>query len=157
VEYTSYLSAEGSEFSLKAYRGTNHEVHATYKKDEIEATIVLKLQDNHPLRAPAIVSETRLGVNEATWRKWILSMTTLLLTQDGRLVDAAVLWQKSLDKHFEGIELCPICYSVFHSSNLSTPNMTCKTCKSTYHSLCLYKWFNSSHRNECPMCKSIFN
>jgi len=42
VEYTSYLTPDGSEFSMRAYRGGSHEVHATYKKDEIEATIILK-------------------------------------------------------------------------------------------------------------------
>jgi len=157
VDITSNLTPEGASFSVKAFRGSSNEVIATYKKDEIEATIVLTLADSHPLRAVTVSSSHRLGVNEATWRKWLLSMTTLLLTQDGSVLDAVLLWKTSLENYFAGVELCPICYALFHSSNFSIPNLTCKTCKTKFHGACLYKWFHTSLKNECPMCKTLFN
>uniref|UniRef100_A0A6B2LIL2 E3 ubiquitin-protein ligase listerin n=1 Tax=Arcella intermedia TaxID=1963864 RepID=A0A6B2LIL2_9EUKA len=157
TEFTSNLTPEGATFSVSCVRGSSNQVVATYKKDEVQATIVLALADNHPLRAVAINSSNRIGVNEATWRKWLLSMTTVLLTQDGSVLDAVLLWRSSLDNFLEGVELCPICYALFHSSNYSIPNLSCKTCKSKFHGACLYKWFHTSMKNECPMCKTLFN
>lgn len=55
----------------------------------------------------------------------------------GTVLDAALLWQNSLNKHFDGTELCPICYALFHASNYSLPTMPCKTCKTKFHSACL--------------------
>jgi len=157
VPSSSNLTPDEAQFTVKALRGTNNEVQATFKKDEIEVTITLSLPESYPLKPVTISSSRRIGVNEPTWRKWLLSMTTLLLTQDGGVLDAALLWQTNLDNYFKGIELCPICYSLFHSSNFSVPNLSCKTCKSKYHGACVYKWFHTSQKNECPICKTIFN
>jgi E3 ubiquitin-protein ligase listerin len=55
--------------------------------------------------------DKRAGISDAQWRKWTLSMATVLLTQDGNILEAVMLWKQSLDKHFEGVEVCPICYS----------------------------------------------
>jgi len=157
IEYTSNLTPEDSQFTVKALRGTSNEVQATFKKDEIEVTITLSIPDSYPLKPVTVSSHRRIGVNEPTWRKWLLSMTTLLLTQDGGVLDAALLWQTNLENYFSGVELCPICYSLFHSSNFSVPNLSCKTCKSKYHGACVYKWFHTSQKNECPICKTVFN
>jgi len=155
--YTSNLTADASKFTVTGWRGSINEVHAAYEKDEVVAEIVLVLADNYPLRAVTVTSKHRMGINESTWRTWLLSMTTLLMTQDGTVLDAALLWQNSLDKHFDGTELCPICYALFHASNHSLPSLPCKTCKTKFHSGCLYTWFNNSHKNECPICRSPFS
>jgi len=81
-------------------------------------------------------------------------MTTLFLTQDGSILDAVLLWKQNLDRYFEGVECCPICYSVFHISDYSLPGMTCKTCHNKFHSACLYKWIRVSHDSTCPLCRS---
>ena len=59
-----------------------------------------------------------------------------------------------MDKLFEGIECCLICYSVFQASNNALPRLACKTCKNKFHSACLYKWFNTSHKSNCPLCQT---
>eukprot|EP01121_Diplochlamys_sp_Union-15-3_P007102 TRINITY_DN1776_c0_g1_i1.p1 TRINITY_DN1776_c0_g1~~TRINITY_DN1776_c0_g1_i1.p1 ORF type:complete len:116 (-),score=4.08 TRINITY_DN1776_c0_g1_i1:42-389(-) len=112
---------------------------------------------SYPLKSVNFVSSHYMGVTEQTWRKWVLSMTTLLLTQDGTILDAVLLWKHNLDRHFEGVDVCPICYSIIHASNYSIPNLACKTCKNKYHSACLYKWFLTSKKNLCPLCKTPFN
>ena len=41
--------------------------------------------------------------------------------QDGTLPEALALWRRNLDKEFEGVEPCPICYAVIsldHSRSL---------------------------------------
>eukprot|EP01128_Nolandella_sp_AFSM9_P010601 TRINITY_DN7358_c0_g1_i1.p1 TRINITY_DN7358_c0_g1~~TRINITY_DN7358_c0_g1_i1.p1 ORF type:complete len:300 (+),score=49.53 TRINITY_DN7358_c0_g1_i1:117-902(+) len=156
VEYSSYLTPEGSTFTIKALPSSN-QIEATYEKDDVTAVMMLTISANPPLRVVKATPQRRIGVKESTWKKWLLSMTTLLLTQDTPVVQAIVKWQKALDKRFDGVELCPICYSVFHAQSLATPNRSCSTCNTTYHSACLYKWFHVSHKNECPMCKSSFS
>jgi hypothetical protein len=142
------------EFKIKA--SSIGEVVASYQKDEVELSITLKLSSAHPLK-PVNVTMSHKAVSEALWRKWLLSMRSMLLTRDGSVLDAVLLWRDYLDRHFEGVECCPICYAIFHISNYTLPNLACKTCKNKFHKACLYKWFNTSHNNECPLCKTPFN
>lgn len=118
--------------------------------------VSIRIPHSYPLQSVKIEYSQKMGVSENVLRKWLLSMTTLLLTQDGSILDAVLLWKTNLDKHFEGVEVCPICYSLFHVSNHSLPNLACKTCKNKFHSACLYKWIKVSHKNDCPLCKTPF-
>jgi len=144
------------DFNMKASAPHIGEVMATYRKDEVELSMTLKLSPAHPLK-PVTVTMSHKSVTDALWRKWLLSMRSLLLTRDGSVLDAVLLWRGYLDKHFEGVECCPICYAIFHISNYSLPDLACKTCRNKFHKACLYKWFNTSHHNECPLCKTPFN
>lgn len=47
------------------------------------------------------------------------------------------LWKNNVDKRFEGVEDCMICFSVIHGSNYSLPKKGCRTCKKKFHSACL--------------------
>lgn len=76
--------------------------------------------------------------------------------QNGALAEAIRIWKRNFDKEFEGVEECPICYSVIHTVNHSIPRLACKTCKHKFHSACLYKWFSTSHKSTCPLCQSPF-
>lgn len=67
-------------------------------------------------------------------QKWMLMMKSLLLNQNGNIKDILVRWKDNLDKVFEGIEECPICYYVIHSSTGELPKLSCKTCKYKFHS-----------------------
>ena len=64
--------------------------------------------------------------------------------------------ENNLDKEFEGIEECPICYYIVHSSTKELPKLPCKTCKHKFHCSCIHRWFNTSNKSECPVCKSQF-
>eukprot|EP01087_Luapelamoeba_hula_P013884 TRINITY_DN4004_c0_g1_i5.p1 TRINITY_DN4004_c0_g1~~TRINITY_DN4004_c0_g1_i5.p1 ORF type:complete len:859 (+),score=105.27 TRINITY_DN4004_c0_g1_i5:1211-3787(+) len=130
------------------------EVVATYEKDEMHMSIVLRLPPSYPLRTVEIECKKKMGLSDSQWRKWVLSMTTLFLTQDASVLDAILLWKQNLDKHFEGVESCPICYSIFHITDSSLPKLSCKTCHNKFHSACMYKWIRVSHNTECPLCKS---
>jgi len=137
-------------FDAKACEVTR-KVTSTYDEDDTKLTIILNLPVSYPLK-PIEVEGNKTGVPEAQWRKWMLSMHTLLFTEDASLLDAILLWKNSMDKLFEGIESCLICYSVFHQNGL--PRLGCKTCHNKFHSACLYKWFNSSHKSNCPLCQT---
>lgn len=57
--------------------------------------------------------------------------------QNGSIMEGLALWKNNVDKRFEGIEDCMICFSVIHGSNYSLPKKGCRTCKKKFHSACL--------------------
>ena len=79
-----------------------------------------------------------------------------LFMQNGAIAEAIRTWKSNFDKEFEGVEECPICYSILHTSNHSLPRLACKTCKHKFHGACLYKWFSTSNKSTCPLCQTPF-
>uniref|UniRef100_A0A8C2Z581 E3 ubiquitin-protein ligase listerin n=1 Tax=Cyclopterus lumpus TaxID=8103 RepID=A0A8C2Z581_CYCLU len=77
-------------------------------------------------------------------------------SHNGSIMEGLALWKNNVDKRFEGIEDCMICFSVIHGSNYSLPKKGCRTCKKKFHSACLYKWFTSSNKSTCPLCRETF-
>lgn len=57
--------------------------------------------------------------------------------QNGSIMEGLALWKNNVDKRFEGVEDCMICFSVIHGSNYSLPKKACRTCKKKFHSACL--------------------
>lgn len=133
----------------------NLNISCVYEKDEVKLDVQLTIPEIYPLKSLIISSKKKMGVNEEQYRKWILNMTQVLFTTEGSIWESINLWKNNLDKHFDGVEACPICYSIVHSSNQSLPKIACKTCKNKFHSQCLYKWFSTSGNNTCPMCRSV--
>ncbi|PIA58085.1 hypothetical protein AQUCO_00500192v1 [Aquilegia coerulea] len=132
------------------------EVVATYKKEETGMDLVISLPLSYPLRPVDVVCTRSLGIAEQKQRKWFLSMIAFVRSQNGALAEAIRRWKNNFDKEFEGVEECPICYSIVHTSNNSLPRLACRTCKHKFHSACLYKWFSTSHKSTCPLCQSPF-
>ena len=76
--------------------------------------------------------------------------------QNGSVVDGLALWKRNVDKCFEGLDDCMICFSVVHAATYALPRLQCKTCHKRFHSACLYKWFSTSHNSACPLCRNLF-
>ncbi|CAN0179323.1 unnamed protein product [Ectocarpus sp. 6 AP-2014] len=131
-------------------------VVASYLKEECTLEAVIQLPPDYPLRNVEVTCSKRMGVSESRWRQWVLQIVTLLSLQDGSVLDAVMMWKKNVDKEFEGVEPCVICYSVLHPKSMDLPQMTCKTCNNRFHSSCLYKWFHTSHKNKCPICQQTW-
>ncbi|KAA8549476.1 hypothetical protein F0562_001160 [Nyssa sinensis] len=142
-------------FSVSVSKSAN-EVVATYTKDETGMDLVIRLPAAYPLRAVDVDCTRSLGISEVKQRKWLMSMLSFVRNQNGALAEAIQIWKSNFDKEFEGVEECPICYSVIHTANHSLPRLACKTCKHKFHSACLYKWFSTSHKSTCPLCQSPF-
>ncbi|XP_051134250.1 E3 ubiquitin-protein ligase listerin isoform X2 [Andrographis paniculata] len=142
-------------FSISVSKSAN-EVVATYTKDETGMDLVIRLPPSYPLRLVDVESTKSLGISEVKQRKWLMSLMAFVRIQNGALAEAIRSWKSSFDREFEGVEDCPICYSVIHSVNHSLPRLACKTCKHKFHSACLYKWFSTSHKSTCPLCQSPF-
>ena len=70
------------------------------------------------------------------WMKWMLQLLTfinsqaqqprhrwpaLTAAQNGSILDGLLLWKSNIDKYFEGVEECAICYSIIHGTNCQLP------------------------------------
>ncbi|XP_029435039.1 E3 ubiquitin-protein ligase listerin [Rhinatrema bivittatum] len=137
-------------------RSATREVIATYSVDDIFIELIIQLPPNYPLGSIAVESGKRVGVAVQQWRNWTLQLNTYLTHQNGSIMEGLALWKNNVDKRFEGIEDCMICFSVIHGSNYSLPKKACRTCKKKFHSACLYKWFTSSNKSTCPLCRETF-
>lgn len=137
-------------------RSAAREVIATYSVDDIFIELVIQLPPNYPLGSITVESGRRVGVAVQQWRNWMLQLSTYLTHQNGSIMEGLALWKNNVDKRFEGIEDCMICFSVIHGSNYSLPKKACRTCKKKFHSACLYKWFTSSNKSTCPLCRETF-
>lgn len=138
--------------TIKA-RPSAKEVYAIYTRDEFKMELTIKLPLNYPLGPVQIDGGKRVGVTDVKWRSWLLQLTTFLAHQNGPILDGVDLWRKNIDKRFEGVEKCTICFSILHS-NYQLPKKKCQTCANMFHNLCLYKWFESSGNSTCPLCRN---
>lgn len=143
---------------------TLKEVTASYTIDEASLDITFNFPSNYPLRQIEIEAGIGkvVGVPEAKWRAWILSITVLLISQNGSIYDALNIFQKNVSLHFEGVEDCAICkmtyslmlgYSIIGVLDNTLPSKQCKNCKHKFHSACLFKWFKTSNQSTCPLCR----
>lgn len=98
----------------------------------------------------------QMGLAESQLRRWMLSMTALLRSQNGALSAAIDLWHSNCARQFEGVEECLICYSIIQAEGGQLPKLSCRTCSKRYHKTCLYKWFRSSSKSVCPHCQSTW-
>uniref|UniRef100_A0A4W4E3K3 E3 ubiquitin-protein ligase listerin n=1 Tax=Electrophorus electricus TaxID=8005 RepID=A0A4W4E3K3_ELEEL len=137
-------------------RSATREVIATYSVDDIFIELVIQLPQNYPLGSISVESGRRVGVAVQQWRNWMLQLSTYLTHQNGSIMEGLSLWKNNVEKRFEGVEDCMICFSVIHGSNYSLPKKACRTCKKKFHSACLYKWFTSSNKSTCPLCRDTF-
>jgi len=146
---------KSSKMSVKA-RPTAREVAATYSIEDISFELVVRLAENHPLGTVTIETGRRIGVKPQQWRDWLLQMTTFLTHQNGSILDGLILWKRNIDKKFEGVEECYVCFYIVHGTTYHLPTKVCRTCKKKFHSDCLYKWFTTSGHSTCPLCRSMW-
>jgi hypothetical protein len=96
------------------------------------------------------------GDSSSRNRRWVLQIIQMLAQQDGNVMDAVLLWKRNVEKEFEGVEACPICYSILHPKNMCIPSLACPTCNNKFHNECLYTWFKSSGKSKCVICQQPF-
>ncbi|KAK9159226.1 hypothetical protein Scep_005800 [Stephania cephalantha] len=113
-------------FSVSVSKSAN-EVVATYKKEETGMDLVISLPASYPLRPVDVDCTKSLGISDLKQRKWLMSMIAFVRSQNGALAEAIRTWKSNFDKEFEGVEECPICYSIIHTANNSLPRLACKT------------------------------
>ncbi|RZF45698.1 hypothetical protein LSTR_LSTR004993 [Laodelphax striatellus] len=135
-------------------RPVAREVAAVYTVEDSRTEIVIQLSVNHPLRPPKVESE-KCMVSSAQTRHWVMKLSSFLSHKNGSIWDGLILWKNDLDKKFEGVEECYICFAIL-CNNQQLPKLVCQTCKKRFHSKCLYKWFTTSNKSSCPICRNDY-
>jgi hypothetical protein len=132
---------------------TSREIAATYIQDDFTLKVLIVLPSFFPFRSAEVDCSKTLGVPQSRWKRWSLQITMMLNAQGGTLQDALILWKDNVDKEFEGVEPCPVCYSVLHVKTHKLPSLQCKTCNNRFHVECLTEWFRSSGKSHCVLCQ----
>ena len=56
-------------------------------------------------------------------RRWIVQIRSMIASQNASLLDAILLWKENVDHEFNGLDPCPICYSVVHVTRHTLPRL----------------------------------
>lgn len=129
---------DDNEFTVKTLKAAG-EVTATYRVDEQNMQIAIKMPSNFPLRQIDVEGVQKVGVNDKQWRGWMFAVAAVIGSQNGNIVDALTVFKRNVNLHFNGVEDCTICYSIISIQDRSIPTKQCRTCKNKFHSSCLYK------------------
>jgi len=129
------------------------EVRAEYRQDEVSLGVILTYPANYPLEHIKAHFSHTVGVEKAKSRRWLLTIQRMVNAENSSVSDALLCWRKNVQKHFEGVEDCPICYSVVHTQTKCLPTFTCPTCNGTFHRACIRKWVKTSGKTSCPLCR----
>jgi hypothetical protein len=120
---------------------------AHYRIEETNVTLTVSLPLNHPLGPVTVkISDKKLHGK----------ISHLLNTRSHSLSAGLKLWKENLDGLYKDVEECAICFFILHNVTKQIPKLGCKTCKKKFHAACLYKWFSTSNKSECPLCRNLF-
>ncbi|OJJ50016.1 hypothetical protein ASPZODRAFT_128604 [Penicilliopsis zonata CBS 506.65] len=124
-------------------------------EDSPPVAISISLPPAYPLQPALVVGRSRVLVDERNWKGWLLAIQGVIMFANGNLVDGLLAFRRNVQGALKGQSECAICYSVI-STDMQTPNKRCATCKNTFHSVCLFRWFKSSNQSTCPLCRNNF-
>ncbi|KFG58254.1 zinc finger, C3HC4 type (RING finger) domain-containing protein [Toxoplasma gondii RUB] len=126
------------------------------EKGEISVTLNVLFAKNFPLQKsqPHLDLDRIPGVPKRRSSRWLLAAFGAM--NRSSLSAGLFVWAANLQHFFEGLEDCPICYSVVHPHHRSLPKKMCATCKYKFHAECIYRWFRTARKTNCPLCQSPF-
>lgn len=129
------------------------EVTASYEVDESQASIAIRVPPGYPMDGVTVTGVHRVAVSERKWQSWIMTTQGVIAFSNGSLVDGLQVFKRNMVGALRGQSECAICYSII-STDKRTPDKRCATCKNMFHRACLYKWFQTSNQNKCPLCRN---
>jgi len=137
------------------YLKSSRQATIMYKRDELSVELSITFEKDFPLTPPKITPPDGAGgIPKGRFRNWLLACQNGIT--DGATSTALLAWVKNFHFFFDGLEDCPICYSVVHGQTGTAPRKPCSTCKYKFHAECLSKWFKKSHKTNCPLCNQPF-
>ncbi|OLN95839.1 E3 ubiquitin-protein ligase listerin [Colletotrichum chlorophyti] len=140
------------ELVVKVSRASR-EITAGYEVDESMASIAIKVPASYPIEGVNVVGINRVAVNERKWQSWLLTTQGVITFSNGSIVDGLSAFRRNIVGALKGQSECAICYSII-STDKKMPDKRCGTCKNLFHRTCLYKWFQTSSQNTCPLCRN---
>lgn len=155
-EAASSLQDESCTISTNTSSSSTADFMAQYTRSDISMGLTIRLPAAYPLARAVVEFKDRVKLEGGMSQKWAVSISSILSSQNGRIVDAMRVWKRSLDQYFEGVEDCTICFCLVHATTREVPRAKCRQCNNKFHSACLYKWFNTSGSSKCPLCRALF-
>ena len=131
------------------------EIRATYEKGGANVELTLVVPEAYPLKPVDAQIENESQFAKKMSARWILVLRNILGSQNSGVAESLRVWKLNLEKQFENVEECSVCYYVIYPTNKSTPDMPCRTCRKRFHKICVSQWINSSGKSNCPLCKSL--
>ncbi|ROT43030.1 hypothetical protein SODALDRAFT_28970 [Sodiomyces alkalinus F11] len=129
------------------------EITAGYEVDESLASIAIRVPQGYPLEGVTVVGINRVAVNERKWQSWLMTTQGVITFSNGSIIDGLTTFRRNIVGALKGQTECAICYSII-SADRKMPDKKCQTCRNSFHRTCLYKWFQSSGQNTCPLCRN---
>ena len=145
-------AADEQELTVKVSRNAK-EVIAGYAIDESQASISIKIPPSYPIEGVTVSGLNRVAVTEKKWQSWIMTTQGVITFSNGNIVDGLQVFKRNIVGAMKGQGECAICYSII-STDKRMPDKKCGTCKNLFHRSCLYRWFQSSNQNTCPLCRN---
>ncbi|KAI9152149.1 E3 ubiquitin-protein ligase listerin [Paramyrothecium foliicola] len=145
-------AGDEKELIIKVSR-TGKEVTAGYEVDEAQAAIVIKVPPSYPIEGVIVSSLNRVAVTERKWQSWIMTTQGVITFSNGNIIDGLQVFKRNIVGALKGQTECAICYSII-SADKRMPDKRCGTCNNLFHRSCLYKWFQTSSQNTCPLCRN---
>ncbi|XP_026738347.1 E3 ubiquitin-protein ligase listerin-like [Trichoplusia ni] len=130
---------------------SSNEVTCLYTVEERVIELRVWLSPAHPLTPPRIAAADELGPGANT--HWV---ALYLAYQNGTILNALKMWTQAVSAKVESSPQCYICYCRLHPNTGRLPRVPCHQCKNKFHNLCLRKWFATSNKSNCPLCRSTF-
>ncbi|KAL2170259.1 hypothetical protein VTG60DRAFT_5035 [Thermothelomyces hinnuleus] len=158
VEWSSSQEAgdgDTEEIIVKVSK-TSREITAGYPVDDDAATISLRVPTSYPLDPVDVVSVKRVAVKEDKWQSWLKATKAVIMFGNCSIVDGLMAFRRNISLALKGQEECAICYSII-AQDKTIPDKKCGTCNHFFHKVCLYKWFQNSGRNTCPLCRNAID
>ena len=118
-------------------------------------SLAISLPGAYPLEQALVTSRNRVGVSDKNWQSWLRTFQIIIFSS-GNLIEGLIAFRRNVQGALKGQTECAICYSII-GTDMKTPEKKCGTCKNTFHSVCLYRWFRSSNSSSCPLCRNNFN
>ncbi|KAK4465790.1 hypothetical protein QBC42DRAFT_293860 [Cladorrhinum samala] len=132
------------------------EVNAAYPVDDDTAIITFIVPQSYPLEPVEVLGTKRVAVREDKWQAWIKGIKAVIMFGNSNLVDGLMAFRRHISLALKDQEECAICYSIV-AQDKSLPDKKCGTCNHFFHRVCLYKWFQNSGRNTCPLCRNAID
>lgn len=133
-----------------------NDLMASYPIDDTFCGIKISLPPTFPLHQVTVSSVSRVAVDDKRWQSYLLKAQGAIAFNNNDLISGLTNFKTNIVGSLKGQTDCAICYSIVAEDG-KLPNKKCRTCRNSFHGLCLYRWFKSSNGSSCPLCRNPFN
>jgi E3 ubiquitin-protein ligase listerin len=156
TEWAATQDQDDRPVSIKASpKGSELVASIAIDEESPPISLAVSLPGAYPLEQAIVTSRNRVGVSDKNWQSWMRTFQIIIFST-GNLIEGLIAFRRNVQGALRGQTECAICYSII-GTDMRTPDKKCGTCKNTFHSVCLFRWFKSSNSSSCPLCRNNFN